>query len=249
MYNFLPSWFFDASGTFTCPVTGTYQVICVGKGGDGGDGQGLFAVTSSTDWICCGTGGGAGGVAIYLGELQASQTYPITISDTSTNFNNGWLIANAGGNGEEGLRRHRPTGSDRTANLSGGAGGSCSGTHVTAQYPGFSGEDYTGTLTYTDVIEPRKGGSCSIYLSNPGINGKAGVGVMYGSVINGTSSSASADGVIRAECGIAYGAMYGGGGMGGGCAAHYNSRASSGSARNGTGGKGGPAICLISFIE
>ena len=253
MYNFLPSWFFDTSGTFTCPVTGTYQVICVGKGGDGGRG-GTESTQYSDEYRCsCGAGGGAGAVSVYIGELVANAQYPINITEAATIFNNDWLIANAGGKGQDRIRIYDPSSSERQQTVTGGVGGTCGGTHLTAQYPGLAGESWSGSIIANGTIEPRKGGSCSVYLTSPGINGGAGVGVMPGTYQNGTASySARGDSDpptrnVR-QTGIPYGAMYGGGGMGGGFAGttgDYRYSSQSG----GDAGKGGPAICLISFIE
>lgn len=70
---------FDASGTMTAPEDGTYRIIVVGAGADGG---GYAADTSDTwtggAWACAGGCGGGGYVDI---AMKKGQTATITISD------------------------------------------------------------------------------------------------------------------------------------------------------------------------
>lgn len=233
--RYLPTQAFTMSGTWTPQVDGTYMIICVGKGGDGGPGE---SATGHRYNGYAGSGGGGGGVGIYIGEFKSGNSYPITISDTSTSFNTDWIVANAGGNGR-GITHNESE--DMT--LQGGSGGIVTGTHLTATYNGESGETKTGYV-YGGVEPGGRGGSAGCVLSIPGINHTAGIGCLPSDVSNGINGSAQ-DEYHNYISEKGYGGMFGAGGSGGGGA----QATMDGSHSNATGGKGGAAIVLIQFLD
>lgn len=114
--RFLPMRVITTTGTYTPEKTGTYKVICVGAGGDGG-----YGATSSPG----GGGGGGGGVAIKDIRLVRGTNYNVTVSTTAS-FAAGTttISATRGGSGTY---------------SSGGSGGTASGGDY--NYPGTAGSN------------------------------------------------------------------------------------------------------------
>ena len=243
-YNkYLPTWLFTSSGKWSVPLDGTYMVICIGKGGDGGSGS---STGDTTRWCAApGSGGGGAGVGIYIGAFSAKSSQTITISDTKTCFNTNWIIANCGKNGTDGTREYYNSAS--SISIAGGAGGTVSGSHVTASYPGIAGETVT-SYAFNSSVLGGKGGSAGIILAYPGINGTAGIGVLPGACTNGTDGRAKNNGNSYTSKGGA-GGMFGAGGSGGGAAGACVDYPSDTAEVNATGGKGGQAAVLIQFLD
>lgn len=136
--KFQPIKVITATGTYTPEKTGTYKVICVGKGGDGNVGT----ITDPSHVA----GGGGGGVAIKTMSLSASTTYNVTVSSTAS-FGN-ILTATAGSKSSK-------SGSTITA----GAGGTASGGDY--NYNGEPGEE-----EYLYSKTTCRGGSVGVTISD-----------------------------------------------------------------------------------
>ncbi len=128
---------FTANGTFTVPQTGKYRVTVFGKGGNGSD-----SYATSSDMIYNGTGGGAGGIAVSNLTLTKGDTYPVTVTSSTSSF--GSLLSAAAGK----------DGSGDTA----GTGGAAAGGNLLAE----NGENGTAG----DGAYPWGGGAGGGYSAN-----------------------------------------------------------------------------------
>lgn len=124
-----------ATGTYTPEKTGTYKVICVGKGGDG-----AVDKTSSPNNYRAAAGGG-GGVAIRTMRLSRGTSYSVTVSTTAS-FADGSTIVTATGGGSA-TSRSGGTASGGDSNYSGTAGGYTS-TEFLGATPGSVGVELSG---------------------------------------------------------------------------------------------------------
>ena len=240
-YNkYLPTWLFTSSGTWSVPITGTYQVICIGKGGSGGNG-GSYTGTDRYK-AAAGAGGGAGGIGVCVESFTAGAGIPIEITDSNTTFNTDWVVATAGESGVSGGKVYHKD----DVNNAGGKGGGASGSHLTAAYNGGNGESITSGI-YDGSSLGGAGGSVGLILGIPGVNGRAGIGAFPGSYENGTDGNASFYGSYDSKGGS--GGMFGAGGSGGGAAASTSSGGGSASSKTATCGLGGQAAVLIQFLD
>lgn len=138
---------FTSPGTFTTPATTTrVKITVVGGGGNGGAGSGTGS----------GSGGGGGGTAVYVGPINSSTPYPVTVG--------------AGGVSPAGPGGTSSFGSLASATGGGGVPG-----------PGAGGAGSTGTLLLeggngTSGPISGQGGNSSI----SGIGVRSQVGKTYG---------------------------------------------------------------------
>ena len=128
---------FTANGTFTVPQTGKYRVTVFGKGGNGSD-----SYANSSAMIYNGTGGGAGGIAVSKLTLTKDDTYPVTVTGSTSSF--GSLLSAAAGKDASGS--------------SAGTGGTASGGNLLAE----SGENGTAG----PQADPWNGGTGGGYSGN-----------------------------------------------------------------------------------
>lgn len=68
------------SGTFTVPISGTYRITVIGKGGSGGSPHDVGSTNYS------GAGGGAGGAAQSILSLSAGAEYEVTVNNNLSSF-------------------------------------------------------------------------------------------------------------------------------------------------------------------
>lgn len=179
----VPMRIITASTTYTPEKTGTYRVICVGKGGDG------YVSTSSNYHPEAGSGGG---VAIKDIRLVKSQSYNITVSGTSS-FST-LLTATAGG--DRGGTGGTGTGGDY--NYTGEIGEEIE--NYTAEIPARAGavgvaivgltQFLSSSVSFTDAVsfELRQGGGLLGY-------GGGGSGVCHN--IGGSTDSANRKGFAQ----------------------------------------------------
>lgn len=240
-YNkYLPTWLFTSSGTWSVPITGTYQVICIGKGGSGGNGG---SRTGNDRYkAAAGSGGGAGGIGVCIESFTAGSSIPIEITDSSTAFNTDWVVATAGGSGVSGGEVYH----DEDVNYAGGSGGKASGSHLTAAYNGGNGESITNGIFEGSSLGGA-GGSVGLILGIPGVNGRAGIGAFPGAFTNGKDGHATYYGSYESKGGS--GGMFGAGGSGGGAAAATSGSSGSSTKATATRGLGGQAAVLIQFLD
>lgn len=124
-----------ATGTYTPEKTGTYKVICVGKGGDGA------ADNSSSPNNYRAAAGGGGGVAVRTMRLSRGTSYSVTVSTTAS-FADGSTIVTATGGGSA-TSRGGGTASGGDSNYSGTAGGYTS-SEFQSTTPGSVGVEISG---------------------------------------------------------------------------------------------------------
>lgn len=252
---------FTANGTWTRPIgIQKVHVTCVGAGGAGGDGGAL----STAGGYPGGGGGGGGAGAIIKTNIQVSNDVSITVGATgNTVF--GTLTAYAGNAGS--------VGKTYTEGVHGGAGG------LGANGKGISGYSLTaaaGGLYNAGASNPGAdgnygggagGGSGANGFNLPGngglggpnntLGGAGGVATANYQGGSGGGGAAGYDGAggtggywdtsggnpdsthLNGIAATSYGA---GGGGGGG--AYYNP-----GYPNGTGGAGGPGICIVEWEE
>lgn len=276
--SMVPTWLITTTQTWTVPVTGNYRLICIGKGGDGGDGRcgnNNMHETRYFYYLFPSTGGGGGAVAIADRKLDSGTTLTCNVTSNNTNINATALKATAGANGVAGelLDHHRsdiPTVTSKT--YSAAPGGIASGEWMTYGYNGNKGDypakavsykDYYCAYNATFVKTPLYcGGNVGCIIFSPAINGNSGLGAFPGSCIDGvrgyaytfTGSSGShtvADIPENYFTATANGAHPGGGGTGAQCAFYpYNLQSgySSEKALDATGGKGGIGAIVIQFL-
>jgi hypothetical protein len=143
------------SGTYTPEKTGTYMVICVGAGGDGG--------SESASNVKGGGGGGGGGVAIKTLRLLKTGSYAVTVSTTAsfTYDSNTIITATSGGRGNYDRESSGGTASGGDYNFN-GTGGDNTYSAAQAPMPGSvtativgltrTPQPYIGTLGSSRVI-------------------------------------------------------------------------------------------------
>lgn len=262
MYAFAPSWFFTTSQTWRAPVAGTYEIIAVGKGGNGGI-CGIYTGTWSSGYpepySIGGGGGGAGGIGVYIGKLTPNESVSVVISTSGqVTINSGWIIANPGGNGADG----QVTTSRSSVSLSsaGGAAGTVSGTKLTYSYKGSAG----GSLTSDDMLTKQNNGNCKpggaggsvgICFGQPYVRENAGMGAFFAEVVDGSPIyKRETTGEISAlDNTVPRSSSFGGGGCGGFGGMYYRTN-TAGSytsyyTQGNTYGSGGAACAMISLLS
>ena len=160
--QYIGSYVFTSSTTFTPDKSGYYKVIVIGAGG-ANDKVGHSGDTTYAS-------GGAGGVAIKNMHLLSTQEYTIDIKYGNSTFNKE-LAATAGGDGD--AYPTRPAG---------GAGGTASGGDF----------NYDGLWGTASNNNPPKGGSVGVYIPGLMLpySTETGLGILgYG--IGGTSEDAA----------------------------------------------------------
>ena len=166
--QYIGSYVFTSSTTFTPDKSGYYKVIVVGAGG-------AYDYTGTTGNVCYASGG-AGGVAIKNMHLLSTQEYTIDIERNNSTFN-GNLVATAGGKGD----------SFPTSSATGGAGGTASGGDF----------NYDGLWGTVRVNNPPKGGSVGVFIPGLMLpySTETGLGILgYG--IGGTFGAAAGGAAI-----------------------------------------------------
>ena len=166
--QYIGSYVFTSSTTFTPDKSGYYKVIVVGAGG-------AYDYTGTTGNFCYASGG-AGGVAIKNMHLLSTQEYTIDIERGNSTFN-GNLVATAGGKGD----------SFPPSSATGGAGGTASGGDF----------NYDGLWGTVRVNNPPKGGSVGVFIPGLMLpySTETGLGILgYG--IGGTSEAAAGGAAI-----------------------------------------------------
>ena len=161
--QYIGSYVFTSSTTFTPDKSGYYKVIVIGAGG-ANDKVGHSGDTTYAS-------GGAGGVAIKNMHLLSTQEYTIDIKYRNSTFN-GNLVATAGGNGD----------AFPPSSATGGAGGTASGGDF----------NYDGLRGTVRVNNPPKGGSVGVFIPGLMLpySTETGLGILgYG--IGGTSEDAA----------------------------------------------------------
>lgn len=165
--QYIGSYVFTSSTTFTPDKSGYYKVIVIGAGGDYDEvGHGSDTLYAS---------GGAGGVAIKNMHLLSTQEYTIDIKYYGNSTFNNELAATAGGDG------------DAYPTEKGGAGGTASGGD-------FNYDGLGGTVS---VGNPPKGGSVGVFIPGLMLpySTETGLGILgYG--IGGTSEDAAGGAAI-----------------------------------------------------
>ena len=143
------------TGTYVPEKTGTYMVICVGAGGDGG--------SESASNVKGGGGGGGGGVAIKTLRLIKTGSYAVTVSTTASfTYNSNTIItATSGGRGYYDRESSGGTASGGDYNFN-GTGGDNTYSAAQAPMPGSvtativgltrTPQPYIGTLGSSRVI-------------------------------------------------------------------------------------------------
>ena len=216
---------FNSSGTLTCTVSGTAQVLVVGGGGAGGSGFGQTG----------GGGGGAGGVVYSTSYPITTTSYSVTVgaggTTTSTTGNNGGsstfgTMTAVGGGGGADNNNGSSGGSGGGAALSSHSGGSATQTAQTNETAHYGNAG--GSSSYTGWGYPAAGGG--------------GAGAVGGSLIGGSGSIhyAGANGGIGVAIDIIGNPTYygGGGGGAGGAGGGYPGSNAGGSGGQGGGGSG-----------
>lgn len=244
-----------ASGSWLCPATGTWEVICVASGGSGGGGGANTSTTISTG----GSGGGPGGVIRAEMSLTAGTAYAYTIGASVAGGNGGAAGgANAGAAGAAGQQTSfsGPTtvtaqgggqgqggaATTATTNIAGGAWGigGVIGIVTSSGVPQLPGQGGTanGPLTSAtaggavDLVAGGGGGGNSNATpkggnaGGPGVNGAGGALGAAGGQLTGQGQDATAAGA-NSGCG--------GGGGGGG----------NNSLRGGNGGASGSGVIYL----
>ena len=166
--QYIGSYVFTSSTTFTPDKSGYYKVIVVGAGGA------HDRVGSAGNY--CYASGGAGGVAIKNMHLLSTREYTIDIESGNSTFN-GNLVATAGGDGK----------AFSTSSATGGAGGTASGGDF----------NYDGLQGTTSVNNPPNGGSVGVFIPGLMLpySTETGLGILgYG--IGGTSGAAAGGAAI-----------------------------------------------------
>lgn len=271
----VPTWLITDTQTWTVPVTGNYRLICIGKGGDGGDGGVLVHNSSSSNnyypYMFPSAAGGGGAVAIADRTLTVNDILNLNISDSQTDINGTALIATAGTDGIDGSAgtyyKSRYPSSVTYPTI---PGGTASGTWLTYGYNGNNGESPETTVTYSTYNAEKsgynstpiyQGGNVGCIILTPAINGNAGMGAFNGPYTDGirgyaypyTGSGTFTSDDISDTCRttLANGGHPGGGGAGAQSAVYYFTQ-SSGSTTlyslSATGGKGGIGTILIQFL-
>lgn len=73
---------FRASGSYSVPYTGTYEVVAIGGGGSGGTGHTVFDSSSAplfTVYVYAGSGGGSGGISRWQGSINSGTKLTYTV--------------------------------------------------------------------------------------------------------------------------------------------------------------------------
>lgn len=73
---------FRASGSYSVPYTGTYEVVAIGGGGSGGTGHMVFDSSSAPLFIVyvyAGSGGGSGGISRWQGSINSGTKLTYTV--------------------------------------------------------------------------------------------------------------------------------------------------------------------------
>lgn len=73
---------FRASGSYSVPYTGTYEVVAIGGGGSGGTGHMVFDSSSAplfTVYVYAGSGGGSGGISRWQGSINSGTKLTYTV--------------------------------------------------------------------------------------------------------------------------------------------------------------------------
>lgn len=142
------------STTWVAPYTGKYVIVCVGGGGNGG--EGVAAVNTSSNFNIYAippTSGAAGGVAIAVKELTANDVLNITISDAKTASitysGSTVLTASAGGAGSDGKADRFRSSPGYSIHTTVPSGGTASGSWLTLGFSGGPGRRYTDTTIAT----------------------------------------------------------------------------------------------------
>jgi len=223
-----------ASGTWSAPVTGVYQVTCIGGGGGGGAGCGCGSETS--DQIG-GEGGGAGGTTTF-GTISAGGGH----GGGGGGSKGGSDIGGAGGGGGSGLVRTAYVSLTAGASVAVqiGAGGT-GATTATATTDGAAG---SGTSGGAGGLIGRGGqgggpdgqhGMSAAYCSYPGVGGNGGCnGTGYGSGGGGGASDCTSAPTATATGGLAGE----NGSPGGPTVSQYS---------GGYGGNGGPGAVIVEY--
>ena len=73
---------FRASGSYSVPYTGTYEVVAIGGGGSGGTGHMVFDSSSAplfVVYVYAGSGGGSGGISRWQGSINSGTKLTYTV--------------------------------------------------------------------------------------------------------------------------------------------------------------------------
>ena len=73
---------FRASGSYSVPYTGTYEVVAIGGGGSGGTGHTVFDSSSAplfVVYVYAGSGGGSGGISRWQGSINSGTKLTYTV--------------------------------------------------------------------------------------------------------------------------------------------------------------------------
>lgn len=235
---------FTASGSYTVPVAGVYELLCVGGGGAGGGG-GSAAQTSGVSSQGAGGGGGSGVAAVRRVSLAAGTVLTISVAAASTGGTGGSAstgsTGNAGSTGGQGNPTQVTWSGGNSLGAPGGAAGSGSpanssshGAQGNAGQPYFQQGNFPGCGGYSGYggtspgpiahVATGGGGGGAATATNGGGAGNGGTPINYQAAGGSSGASSTTAGIS----GTAALANSGGGGGGGG-----------GGAPGGAGGSGG----------
>ena len=243
-------YYITSSGTFTIPLSKTYEYIMCGGGGGGGGGASGYR----SDATYGGPSGGNGGDGGYGGGTGGAKGTGGLFDDSGSHVgvsggNGGATIFNnhsvSGGNGGS-YGRHLNTSQDGGDGGSGGGGSSMNiyGSYISGGTAGSAGRG--GTIGTSTIVQPTSGGKGGIpevsaitWVSNIGRGGNGGRGgsVSRNNYANGGSSGTGGYGFDG----------YGRGGSGGnGGSARFSTSTTYNSGTNGsTGSNGCVAIRVV----
>lgn len=120
---------YTENGQFTAPMTGTYRVTCIAKGGDGDD-----AHYDAAGYALNGAGGGAGGAISAEIPIDKGNSYTVTVDNGVSSFG----IVMTASAGQKGVFDKNQGGTSAT--IAGGAAGTASTVgYGSAPYEGQAG--------------------------------------------------------------------------------------------------------------
>lgn len=209
---------FRQTGEWTVPHTGPYRLICIGRGGAGGNAK--YASTNANPFASAG-GGGSGAWCVKTLELQQGEVLTMTVSTLYSRVTrNGEVILEAG-------RGKNGTSASSGKGGAGGAGGTA--LYGDLNVDGASGE--SGTAAASGAVSGGNGApmqsweQLALYL-----DGSIG----YGGLTENNASETGTNPVSYTLLGLSMGAGGGGGGV-----------TSGGSV--GSGGSGSPGCVLAEY--
>lgn len=191
-------WDYTVNGSFTAPVSGTYQLECVGGGGGG-------SVTSSGDGYRAYAGGGGGGYAKHTIQLAAGVNFSIVIGGGGSRTGNCWpggCNNNKAGNGGTSSIGAYMSATGGIGGLSSSYGNDETITNATG---GEGGNGYGGAINNVggtgNAVQRCYGVNCDRYTPTYGGSGAGGLG--YGNGGNVYDFDSNSNG-LSGFCRITY---------------------------------------------